>query len=124
MSPCPGTTGRLCTKLGQYYEGVNQAIHRLVLETFVGECPEGNEALHNNGNYLDNRLSNLRWGTRSENSKDKTLHERNRFTYEEADKIREIYANQVIKNMSEIARMYGVNPGTIWYIVNGKHYVR
>ena len=38
-----------------------RSIHRLVLETFVGACPEGMEAQHWNDNRGDNRLENLRW---------------------------------------------------------------
>lgn len=43
------------------------AVHRLVLESFVGPCPEGMEACHNNGNGFDNRLENLRWDTHGAN---------------------------------------------------------
>ena len=45
-------------------------VHRLVLETFVGPCPAEMEALHANDIRDDNRLENLRWGTRSENLHD------------------------------------------------------
>ena len=44
-------------------------VHRLVLLTFVGECPDGCETLHLNDNHADNRLSNLKWGTRKDNHK-------------------------------------------------------
>lgn len=46
-------------------------IHRLVLEAFVGPCPEGMECCHEDDNPSNNNLSNLRWGTRLDNSKDK-----------------------------------------------------
>jgi hypothetical protein len=45
-----------------------------VLEAFVGPCPEGMQACHNNGNRLDNRLENLRWDTPSANQKDRIHH--------------------------------------------------
>ena len=50
-------------------------ISRLILETFVGPCPEGMEACH----YPDpctnnNRLDNLMWGTRKENMSHRKLH--------------------------------------------------
>ena len=51
-----------------------RAIHRLVLETFVGPCPAGMEACHNNGDPTDNRLENLRWDTHSNNAKDAVQH--------------------------------------------------
>lgn len=48
--------------------------HRLLLHAFVSPCPEKCEALHINGNKLDNRLENLRWGTRKENVADAIKH--------------------------------------------------
>lgn len=49
-------------------------VHRLILETFIGPCPKGMECRHLNGIRTDNRLCNLRWGTRSENSQDTIKH--------------------------------------------------
>jgi hypothetical protein len=43
-------------------------VHRLVLEAFQGACPEGMEALHGPGGKTDASLTNLRWGTRAENT--------------------------------------------------------
>ncbi len=42
-------------------------VHQLILKTFIGEAPEGMEVLHKNGDPTDNRLSNLHYGTRTEN---------------------------------------------------------
>lgn len=52
--------------------------HRLVLEAFVGPCPPGMEACHNDGDPSNNALSNLRWDTKSANMLDKLLHGTNR----------------------------------------------
>lgn len=49
-------------------------VHRLVLEGFVGPCPEGCEARHLNGDGADNRLDNLQWGTPAENAADQAQH--------------------------------------------------
>src|ERR1039458_78239 len=46
-------------------------VHALLLVTFTGPRPEGMEALHGNDIGTDNRLDNLRWGTRTENSTDR-----------------------------------------------------
>lgn len=50
----------------------NRLVHRLVLEAFVGPCPDGLEALHDNDDATDNRLENLSWGTRARNIADRT----------------------------------------------------
>lgn len=47
-----------------------RTVHRLVLEAFVGPAPDGCEVLHGDGTKINNHLSNLRWGTRSENMRD------------------------------------------------------
>ena len=47
----------------------SRLVHQLVLETFIGPCPEGFEVLHLNHKPNDNRLCNLCYGTRSENLK-------------------------------------------------------
>lgn len=49
-------------------------VHRLILEAFVGPCPKGMVACHNDGDPSNNRLDNLRWGTLSENAADKFDH--------------------------------------------------
>jgi HNH endonuclease len=51
-------------------------IHRIVLQAFVGPCPEGMEARHLDGNPANNRLENLRWDTKAENMADRDRHGR------------------------------------------------
>ncbi len=43
------------------------AVHRLVLEAFIGPAPEGIEGHHFDGDQTNNALSNLSWGTPKEN---------------------------------------------------------
>lgn len=50
-------------------------LHRLVLLTFFGNPPtDKHECAHNDGNAANNRLSNLRWATSSENTEDARKH--------------------------------------------------
>jgi len=47
------------------------SVHRLVLLAFVGPGPDGAVCRHLNDNPADNRLDNLRWGTVSDNMRDR-----------------------------------------------------
>jgi HNH endonuclease len=53
---------------------VHRWVHRLVLEAFVGACPPGMEACHNDGDPTNNRIDNLRWDTPSAHYHDRYLH--------------------------------------------------
>jgi hypothetical protein len=53
-------------------------VARLVLLAWGGEPRPGYEALHSNGRRNDCRLSNLRWGSKSTNAKDRERHKRQR----------------------------------------------
>src|SRR5271156_5097060 len=46
---------------------LKRMVHLLVLEAFIGPCPEGQEALHGPGGKLDPSLGNLNWGFRAKN---------------------------------------------------------
>ena len=46
---------------------VDCLVHRLVLEAFYGVPFVGAVGCHINGDTADNQLSNLKWGTQSEN---------------------------------------------------------
>lgn len=52
----------------------NHYVHRVVLEAFIGPCPEGMECCHNDGNPQNNRLENLRWDTKTNNGADTRRH--------------------------------------------------
>jgi len=47
-----------------------------VLNAFVGKCPDGLQGLHANDVKSDNRLSNLSWGTPSQNQLDAIRNDR------------------------------------------------
>jgi hypothetical protein len=62
--------------------GVKQreGVHVLVARTFLGPRPEGQEVRHRDGNPSNNQVSNLRYGTRSENASDAVEHGTHRNT--------------------------------------------
>ena len=58
-----------------HQRGIRVKVHRLVLEAFVGPCPDGMEARHfPDRNPMNNRLGNLNWGTKLDNAVDKQAH--------------------------------------------------
>lgn len=67
----PDMAGYLCTTLNRPGMQMRPHVHRLVLETFVGPCPDGMECRHVDGNQMNNWLSNLKWGTSQENAEDR-----------------------------------------------------
>lgn len=63
----------LCVMLA----GTQQDVHRLVLMAWEGQpTRERPWALHRNGDPIDNRLSNLYWGTPKDNADDRARHGR------------------------------------------------
>ena len=54
--------------------GNTRTLHSLVAETFLGPCPENCEVRHKDGNRTNPQLSNLEYGTRSDNMLDAAKH--------------------------------------------------
>ena len=77
-TPQRGGLRRICLREGRTGSLNSRArwcfIHTVILETFVGPCPPGQEACHRNGDPSDNRLANLRWDTHAENMRDAVRH--------------------------------------------------
>ncbi len=105
----------------------NRYIHRLVLEAFRGPCPDGMECRHLDGNPQNNRLDNLRWGTRTENMADAIRHgttnrgTRTNFaklTDDDVIAIRELRRRGV--HLKVIAAQFGIRPEHVWHIAVGR----
>jgi len=91
-------------------------VHRLVLKTFVGSCPDSMECRHLDSNPANNKLSNLKWGTRAENENDKIANgtsnhgERNglaKITSKVVIEIREKYNNKE-NTILELSNLYNI----------------
>ena len=74
IAPWQMPSGHL--RVGLTRNGIKRTlkVHRLVLLAFVGPPPTGMEVLHRDGDPTNNTLENLRWGTKSENSRDQLAH--------------------------------------------------
>lgn len=107
-------------------DGKHYLVHRLVLETFVGPCPEGHEASHEDGNPENNWLSNLRWRPVSENNKLRVEHgthfSRGRAILTEDDVAtirRRVDAGETV---SDVARDYPVSRSTVSHAYHGRNW--
>lgn len=116
-------------KTGIKYNGKHHGFYvsRLILVTFVGMCPEGMEACHNNDITTDNRLENLRWDIHINNVKDRKINgkenmgERNGSAKLKVDNIPIIrlrYKNG--ESQSKIAKDYNVSQSVISHLILGK----
>jgi hypothetical protein len=72
LKPFPIKTGHLQVDLGRGKP--RSLVHRLVLTTFVGPCPDRMQGCHNDGDPANCRLSNLRWDTPQANQLDSVRH--------------------------------------------------
>jgi hypothetical protein len=103
-------------------------VHFLVLDTFVGPRPDKHQAAHGDGDRSNNRLSNLRWATVSENIADKLKHgthqlgERNPVAVLNEANVISIRQNYCHGLGSTLAQQYGVDPGTIYAVVKRKNW--
>lgn len=100
-------------------------VHRVILETFVGPCPDGMEARHLNGNRQDNRKSNLAWGTPIENASDRDLHGKTAKGWKHACSLTATEKRQAIMDLylrcgysvELLARVFGRPELTIRYLI-------
>lgn len=129
LHPATDKDGYLRVTIRKVYRGpgVGLYVHRAVLLAFVGPCPDGMQACHNNGVPSDNRVENLRWDTVRNNSLDRGRHgtalvgeraPRSVLSDEDANKIRAAFAAG--ERQCHLARRFGVNPGVVYSIVHNK----
>jgi len=100
-------------------------VHRLVMEVFVGECPEEMSVDHIDRNRTNNAVSNLRYATKAEQSDNRDL---SRISGENSkfSKLREVDVVEIRKMLemgfldSIIAQRFSVSASTIKNIRTGK----
>jgi hypothetical protein len=101
-------------------------VHRLVLEAFVGPCPNGMECRHGDGNRANPHLDNLCWGTVSSNQMDRIGHgtsnrgEKNGRSALTTGDVMEIKRRVGKEKDASIAKDFGVHEFTIAKIRRGE----
>ena len=104
-------------------------IHRLVLQTFIGSCPDKHEVNHINAVRDDNRLDNLEYVTRSENNLHSislskqfwiSTHVKNFMSENEIREIRSLFSDG--RSTKEISYMYNTSMKIVQNIAHRKTY--
>lgn len=115
-------TGRECVTLWNRGKPRTETVHRLVLMAHEPTSDPSLEVCHRNGDKTDNRLANLRWGTRSENQRDKVRHGSRggpqRLTSDQVDEIRALRRNGVTQQA--IADRFGISRSLVSLIDSGR----
>ncbi len=124
LRPAVTRSGHLAVDLRRPGRRAVRGVHLLVLEAFVGPRPPGHVCCHWDGAPTNNRLTNLRWGSRGDNEADKRRHgtdnagERHgqaRLADEDIRRIRE--ARLFGASQPALAAAYGTTQGRISLIV-------
>lgn len=98
-------------------------VHRLVILTFVGSCPEGMNVDHLNGIHYDNRLENLQYLEISTNSAQGALHgERNGSVKLTTKEVREIRTLAGLLTCKAIAALFPVSANMVNRIIKRKNW--
>ena len=113
--------GHWTVSIGRYN---SRLVHHLVLEAFMCPKPVGMECRHLNGDSSDNRLENLRWGFRGQNTRDDKWHGKvrahYRLTWEQVWDIKQRLARG--ETGASLAQRYKVAQTTISAIKVGRNH--
>lgn len=125
LSPKRQRSGHLGVGLCLKGEKTQWRVHRLVMASFVGPCPEGQEVRHLDGDPTNNALSNLVYGTVSENHRDAYRHggrptgQRSHLAKFSDVTIAQIRALKGSASSREVARLFGANDGYVRQLWRG-----
>lgn len=109
--------GHVSVALGR---GNSQCVHALVAAAFIGPRPPGLDVCHRNGQGDSNAEDNLYYGTRSQNNRDVTTHDRRKLTVAQVHEVRR--RNAAGETTASLARAFGVCKSNMGYVVSGRYY--
>lgn len=126
------SSGHLFVGLSKNGKEKHHRIGRLVLEAFVGPCPDNMECCHNDGNPDNDHISNLRWDTHKSNMADMKIHgtfslppvhfgsdnNNAKLNAQDIITIRKLLMNNI--KIAKIAKLFKVHESTIYRIRNKK----
>ena len=74
LNPVKDAQGRMVFNLRKDGKTKQAKVHRVLMQSFVGECPPNMEVCHNDGDSTNNCICNLRYDTHSNNYMDMFIH--------------------------------------------------
>lgn len=127
----PNNQGYIHVDLWQNKKKHRFKLHRLITKIFLGDCPLGKEVNHKDGNKANNRLENLEYVTRKENSYHAhkyglILHPygaevyHSTLNYEQAKEIQRLFNNGFTQK--KLTEIFSVSKGTIYNVLKNKHW--
>jgi len=132
---CPTKCG---SQYAYYYVCLKDAgmtcvsVHKLVASKYLGDCPDGKEISHRDGNKWNNKCENLEWITASDNSKHAyetglishkgEKHNLAKLSTEDVLEIRRLYEEDGL-TLAQIASLYDVCFQHVGGIINKKKWV-
>lgn len=106
----------------------NKFVHRLVLEAFIGPCPDGKEGCHfPNRDPSNNNIDNLRWDTRQSNRDAMLVHGTRangvrhgsaKLTEADVTEMRRLYIGGA--QQKQLAKRFSIDRAVVSVIVRGK----
>lgn len=124
IAPIKGSSGYLSVRIRKQtgdYEKPALNIHRLVAKTFIPNPENKPQVNHIDGNKLNNKMDNLEWCTRKENSKHAM--KLGLFKPEPPEppkkKVKIIETGEVFNSIRDCANSLGVAEQHIWACLNG-----
>lgn len=107
-------------------------VHTVVCETFHGPRPfPGAQVRHLDGNKMNNRADNLKWGTAKENGEDRVRHgvsargeqsSQAKLTWAKVRKIRELYSTGTVSTQA-MADRFQVTRGVVLAVARGRSWI-
>jgi hypothetical protein len=103
-------------------------IHRLVAETFLGDCPGGYECHHIDGDKTNNKVENLEWVSKKEHLEENLLESSHKGSGNPMSKLTEDDVDSIKQLLQEgfpgrtIAKLYGISSATVSMLKHNKRW--
>lgn len=98
----------------------SHCVHAIVAAAFIGPRPEGLDVCHRDGDAGNNAETNLYYGTRGQNNRDISSHDRRKLSVAQVHEVRSRSAAG--ETGRSLAREFGVCEANMGYVLSGRYY--